>query len=116
MKHETGRAGAAVYRSMRWKSLRALAKRRDGFACVQCGARGARLDVDHILPIRTHPELSFDLGNLQTLCLQCHSAKTSREIQRRTESGPERIAWRVFTRELTRNPLHPFVEKETPRA
>jgi len=112
MKHETGRAGAAVYRSMRWKSLRALAKRRDGWACVQCGAGGARLDVDHIKPIRTHPELAFDLGNLQTLCITCHSEKTSREILRRTETGPERLAWKVFARELTTSPLNPLISKE----
>ncbi|WP_238473959.1 HNH endonuclease [Altericroceibacterium spongiae] len=105
MKRDTERAGAAVYRSVRWKAIRHAAKRRDGFACVACGARGARLDVDHIKPIRTHPELAFDLGNLQTLCISCHSAKTKREMDRRTENGPERLAWRVFTRELTRNHL-----------
>ena len=31
----------------------------------KCGALG-RLEVDHILPVRTHPELAFDLANLQT--------------------------------------------------
>ncbi|WP_197273924.1 HNH endonuclease [Citromicrobium sp. WPS32] len=112
MKRQTGRAGASVYRSQRWKALRLAAKRRDGWACVQCGARGARLDVDHIKPIRTHPELSFDLANLQTLCVTHHSEKTKRELQRRTETGPERLAWRIFTRELTSNPLRPLIELE----
>src|SRR5690606_5927294 len=58
------RAGAAIYRSKRWQSVRFLAKRRDGFKCVECGATG-RIEVDHKLPIRTHPELAYDLGNLQ---------------------------------------------------
>ncbi|MCL6251114.1 HNH endonuclease [Altererythrobacter sp. KTW20L] len=112
IKRETGRAGASVYRSMRWKGLRLAAKRRDGWACVQCGAQGARLDVDHIRPIRTHPELAFELANLQTLCVTHHSEKTKRELQRRTETGPERLAWRIFTRELTSNPLRPLIELE----
>lgn len=117
MTRENERAGAAVYRSKRWKALRHEAKRRDGWACVACGARRARLDVDHIKPIRTHPELAFDLGNLQTLCIRCHSEKTRREMDRRTETGPERLAWRVFTRELTRSPLNPdTIHKEIQNA
>lgn len=112
MKRDAERAGAAVYRSMRWKALRHAAKRRDGWACVQCGARGARLDVDHIKPIREAPELSFDLANLQTLCIGCHSQKTSREKTRRAETGPDRLAWRIFTRDLTSNPLRPLIEQE----
>ena len=112
MKREAERAGAAVYRSMRWKALRQAAKRRDGWACVQCGARGARLDVDHIKPIRTHPHLAFDLDNLQTLCAPHHSEKTSREKTRRAETGPDRLAWRIFTRDLTSNPLRPLIEQE----
>ncbi|WP_197714428.1 HNH endonuclease [Altererythrobacter sp. B11] len=112
MNREAGRAGAHVYRTMRWKTLRALAKRRDGWACVQCGARGARLDADHIKPIRTHPHLAFDLANLQTLCIGCHSQKTSREKTRRAETGPDRLAWRIFTRDLTSNPLRPLIEQE----
>ena len=112
MKRQTGRAGASVYRSQRWKALRLAAKRRDGWACVQCGARGARLDVDHIKPICDAPELSFDLANLQTLCIGCHSQKTSREKTRRAETGPDRLAWRIFTRDLTSNPLRPLIEQE----
>ena len=86
------RAGAAIYRTPQWKSVRFLAKRRDGFKCVECGARG-RIEVDHIKPIRTHPELAFDLGNLQCLCPSCHTRKTRIEVGH-PPLTPERQQWR----------------------
>lgn len=73
------RHSAAVTRTPQWKALRLMALRRDGWKCVQCGARG-RLEVDHIQPVRTAPELAFDLGNLQCLCAACHTRKTRLEI------------------------------------
>ena len=87
-----------VTRSKRWPALRQQALRRDGFKCVQCGARG-RLEVDHIKPVRTHPGLAFILSNLQTLCPQHHTAKT------RLECGHppmklERVAWLGAIRDL----------------
>lgn len=69
--------------------MRAL--RRDGFRCVKCGARG-RLEVDHVKPVRTHPDLAWSIDNLQSLCPPCHTRKT------RIECGhppmhPERAKW-----------------------
>jgi 5-methylcytosine-specific restriction endonuclease McrA len=84
--------GAAVYRSDQWAAVRLQAKRRDGFRCVKCGARG-RLEVDHVKPIRSHPELSFDLSNLQTLCSRHHAAKTAIEVGF-APLDPERQRWR----------------------
>jgi 5-methylcytosine-specific restriction endonuclease McrA len=71
------RHSAAVIRSSRWKGLRLMALRRDGWKCQSCGA--AAREVDHIQPVRTHPERSFDLGNLQCLCTACHTRKTRLE-------------------------------------
>jgi 5-methylcytosine-specific restriction endonuclease McrA len=100
------RAGNAVYRSPRWKSVRFLAKRRDGWRCVKCGASGCRLEVDHIRAIREAPESAYDLANLQTLCVSCHSRKTQSEVGLHFEgTDPQRLAWRKLTRELTRKPL-----------
>lgn len=89
MKH--GRAGYSIYRSARWAALRIEAKRRDGFQCTSCGARG-RLEVHHVQPIRSHPERAYDLGNLACLCPPCHARQT------RIENGlgepkPAQIAW-----------------------
>lgn len=94
------RHGAHIYRTPQWKALRFMARRRDGFACVQCGAKG-RLEVDHVKPIRTHPELALDLGNLQCLCIACHARKTRLEIGL-GELPPERQAWRDLLRDMAR--------------
>ncbi len=96
-----------VQRSPRWKALRLQALRRDQFKCVQCPARG-RLEVDHIKPVRTNPELAFTLSNLQSLCGRCHARKTRIECGHPPPS-PERIAWREAVKELTE-------KKEKPHA
>lgn len=96
------RHSATVLRSKRWPALRYAAKRRDGWACVQCGDKH-RLEVDHIKPVRTHPGLAFDLGNLQTLCGACHARKTRLECGHPSLS-PERQQWRDLVRETHRKP------------
>ncbi|MEM7696733.1 MAG: HNH endonuclease signature motif containing protein [Pseudomonadota bacterium] len=86
-----------VTRTRRWKRLRWQILRRDGFACVQCGARG-RLEVDHIKPVRTHPELSWEPENLQALCTPCHSRKTCLE-QGKSQPNPQRLEWAKLLKE-----------------
>ncbi len=86
------RHSQAVIKSRRWKNLRMIVLRRDGFACVECGARG-RLEVDHVEPVRTHPELSFEVTNLQALCPACHTRKTRIECGH-SAPDPKRAAWR----------------------
>ena len=83
---------ASVIRSRRWRALRLEALRRDGFGCIQCGARG-RLEVDHIQPVRTRPDLAYSLENLQTLCPRCHSRKTRIEVGM-GKPNPERDKWK----------------------
>ncbi len=38
------------------------------------------LELDHIRPVYTHPELGFDFDNVQILCSKCHMSKTTQEI------------------------------------
>lgn len=90
----------AVTHNRRWPALRQAAKRRDGWKCVQCGGR-QHLEVDHVQPVRTHPELSFDLGNLQTLCRSCHTKKTRLECGLPTISEA-RQKWRDAVRDMSR--------------
>lgn len=92
------RYSAHVIRSTRWKAVRLQAKRRDGFKCLECGSR-CGLEVDHIDPVRTHPEKAFDLSNLQTLCGSCHARKTRLEIGLGQEN-PAREAWKRAVQEL----------------
>lgn len=68
----------AFYRSKEWKRLRYAAIGRYGRQCLCCGAR-ARIVVDHIKPVRTHPHLRLKLSNLQTLCDACNVGKGSRD-------------------------------------
>lgn len=97
------RHSAKIIKSKRWPALRLAAKRRDGWKCVQCGAHG-RLEVDHIKPVRTHPDLAFELSNLQSLCRSCHSKKTRLEVGW-VELSPARREWRDFvTRRETPKP------------
>lgn len=44
---------------------------RDGYACLQCGARG-KLTADHIKPWSRFPELRLEVSNGRTLCWPCH--------------------------------------------
>jgi 5-methylcytosine-specific restriction enzyme A len=90
------RHSASVLNSNRWPALRLAAKRRDGFACVECGGL-SRLEVDHVKPVRSHPEGAFDLSNLQTLCAACHARKTRIECGYVELSEP-RQAWRDLLR------------------
>ncbi|WP_297973114.1 HNH endonuclease signature motif containing protein [uncultured Amaricoccus sp.] len=94
------RPSEAVCRTPRWRALRLQALRRDGFRCCDCGARG-RLEVHHVEPVRTHPELGFDLGNLRSLCGSCHAQVTRVEMGGAPLS-PARIEWRNAVRQLER--------------
>jgi len=62
-----------------WGRIREWVIDRDGGECVRCGWRRGdgdrQLEVDHIVPQHQdgHP---FDPSNLQTLCTECHAAKS----------------------------------------
>lgn len=93
------RHSAKVIKSPKWPGLRRSIIHRDGHQCVQCGSM-RRLQVDHILPVRTHPERAFDPANLQTLCQACHSAKTRIEVGL-GPLNPKREAWKALLRGQT---------------
>lgn len=90
-----------VTRGPRWRALRRQALDRDGWKCVVCGARH-RLEIDHIEPVRTRPDLAWSLANLQTLCGRCHSRKTRIEIGL-GRPDPAREAWKNLVRSTGRN-------------
>jgi 5-methylcytosine-specific restriction endonuclease McrA len=72
---------AGFYDLPAWKDARLAAVRRDGWRCVVCGVwiggRG-QSRVDHIKPLRTHPELGLNLANLRSLCTT-HDNQAHRE-------------------------------------
>ncbi len=63
-----------------WRSLRMVAIKKYGAKCMCCGAVPSKdndvvINVDHIKPRKTHPELSLDINNLQILCNPCNHGK-----------------------------------------
>lgn len=94
-----------VTATKRWQALRHVVLERDGWACVDCGQTRGRLEIDHVQPVRTRPDLAFDLGNCATRCSPCHTKKT------RIECGhpapivtPDRKAWAQAVADLATNP------------
>ncbi|MCY4065058.1 MAG: HNH endonuclease signature motif containing protein [Rhodospirillaceae bacterium] len=65
----------------RWERVRQAIFRRDGYRCRECGRYGP-LECDHIKPLKSGGE-PWDPANLQSLCRDCHAAKTERETVRR---------------------------------
>ncbi len=66
-------------RSIMTQSLRYDVMKRDGFKCVLCGVtakEGAKLHVDHILPIAKGGKT--ELSNLRTLCEDCNLGKSDK--------------------------------------
>ena len=96
------RYSKAVTHTRRWQVLRMAVLERDGWACVDCGAR-KRLEVDHVKPVRTHPELSYNPGNCATRCRVCHARKTRLEVGHKPTS-PERQEWRDLVQDMHSNP------------
>jgi DEAD/DEAH box helicase domain-containing protein len=78
----TGDQGGA--RGPDWDAQRALARQRDGYRCVHCGAPerpGRNHDVHHVTPFREYGwepgrndayRYANQLSNLVTLCPRCH--------------------------------------------
>jgi 5-methylcytosine-specific restriction protein A len=68
----------AFYDSPEWRSLRAAHLELHP-ACEDCEASGRATpatQVDHVLPLRSRPELALEPSNLRSLCKACHSSKT----------------------------------------
>ena len=64
------------------KLLVSKALERDGCICRSCGLHDEEImQVDHIIPRRIAPEKYLDLGNLQSLCPNCHMRKTLNDLK-----------------------------------
>lgn len=61
-----------------WRTLRYRVLKEQGARCQCCGATpksGAQMNIDHIKPRKTHPNLALDPDNLQVLCSDCNAGK-----------------------------------------
>ena len=89
------------YQSKRWRFLRSLVLRRDRYRCVQCNANisgPGQARVDHIKPVRTHPNLAYDIANLRSLCPSCDNQAHREKGQGKgtTQQRNERFVVRGF--------------------
>jgi len=62
--------------SRKWKAFRLTILARDGYTCGYCGQDANT--VDHIIPIKDHPDAAFNPDNCISACKSCNSAKGSR--------------------------------------
>ena len=82
------KATMRFYKSKQWRDVREQVLKRDNYECQACKRQGKvttidkskhkSLDVDHILELESHPELAYDMDNLETLCVSCHNKKHNR--------------------------------------
>ncbi len=64
--------------SFEWRRARYIALKNSDGKCQLCGRSkhdGIVLNVDHIKPRKTHPELALTQSNFQTLCHDCNHGK-----------------------------------------
>ena len=72
------------YRTSEWIALRNLVmKTKNTGCCANCKVefsfkKWCEPAVDHILPLKLHPELALDIDNLQILCSGCNYKKGSK--------------------------------------
>jgi 5-methylcytosine-specific restriction enzyme A len=106
MARDYSRHSKRVTATRRWQVLRHQILERDGWACTcGCGQTRGRLEIDHIKPVRTHPELAFDPANLQTLAASCHTRKTRLECGHPPPvQSPARDAWAQAVADLATIP------------
>lgn len=67
-----------------WRRLKRDVHVRDNWTCCQCGRVTMDLECDHI--VNKAQGGTDDMGNLQSLCKQCHDQKTrleSKQAQQR---------------------------------
>lgn len=62
--------------SRQWRALRKTILARDGHVCSYCGQDADT--VDHVLPVKNHPDLAMSPDNLVSACRRCNSSKGSR--------------------------------------
>ena len=59
-----------------WRALRKTILARDQYICAYCGQDADT--VDHVISIKSHPELAMNAENLVSACRRCNSIKGSR--------------------------------------
>lgn len=61
-----------------WARLRREVFERDDFTCQYCGARGGRLECDHVIPVSRGGKHAT--SNLVTACFSCNRSKRAQTV------------------------------------
>jgi hypothetical protein len=61
-----------------WAAIRSAIFARDDFTCRYCGARGGRLECDHVIPVSKGGASTPD--NLVTACFDCNRSKGAKRL------------------------------------
>jgi len=72
-------------RGEEWMRIKGSILIRDKYTCKVCGTVHMSNQVDHVVPLEKGG--SNDPANLQTLCIECHKAKTKVEAKARYTGG-----------------------------
>lgn len=96
---------AAIHQTAEWRRVRPLVLERDLWTCQMCGCilrkgkkQKAAAVVDHKRPYDLRPDLVYDLGNLWSVCRNCHDSECrriedqARSIRQWTTRGADWIA------------------------
>jgi len=75
--YEDNKEMKKMFNSSRWKKLREIIIRRDGYMCNRCFVQlgivvNDDLQVHHIIPRIDRPDLMFDENNLVAVCKTCN--------------------------------------------
>lgn len=84
------RKGTRVYDTAAWKKLRVVALQRDNYLCRDCLLEGRitlATEVHHEETVESRPDMSLDIGNLRSLCRDCHEATKERKGAAKTPDG-----------------------------
>jgi thymidylate synthase (FAD) len=68
---------------------------RNGWTCQLCHTRSGELHCHHVVPVWADPDRARDLGNLATLCGDCHRSLSGRELEyvERLGGPPVKAEW-----------------------
>ncbi len=61
-----------------WAKIRTMIFERDNYTCQYCGARGVRLECDHVVPVSRGG--GSESENLATACFSCNRSKRDKLV------------------------------------
>ncbi|MFC9446702.1 HNH endonuclease [Bacillus cereus] len=108
--YKTKQQKRKFYDSGEWKSIRKQVKKRDNYECQEC-KHNARVQTDtneysesakrkkiqivahHIKELEHHPELTLNINNLETVCVNCHNKEHGRVYEKKQNKWQHDEKW-----------------------